>query len=205
MHTKQQQFNLRPGRRFGNRHGSVLMECVLAFPLIFALACSCLQLAHIWIARQVVQYAAFTAARSTLVCSEGEYQDAAQQAAEQVLSWAVIGKAQGERDKGVPGWGAIPGSGGVHRKTRVQITPLGQWNVKAVVEFDFALVVPVAGPLIGWWVAPHENIEQRADPTGNAHRYVDMVPFPHLRFKETAIISKPYVTLPDMGIPSGGW
>jgi Flp pilus assembly protein TadG len=186
-----------------------MLEFVLAFPLILLLILGCMQLSHIWLARQVVLYAAYCAARSMLVCTDGEYQAAAQQAAEQVCAWVIIGQAPGEPEKEVPGWGKIPGSGAVARKTRVSVGKIGEWNVAATVEFDFAMVFPFVGNVIGWMVNPwqqgNEWREQRADFTGDMHRYIDAPGYPHVRFRETVILSKPYVTLPEMGIPSGGW
>jgi Flp pilus assembly protein TadG len=185
-----------------------MLEFVLAFPLILTLIMGCMQFAHIWMGRQVVHYAAFCAARATLVCEKGEYQNAAKQAAEQACAWVVNGQMAGEPEKQIPGWGAIPGSGGVKRKTKVTISDAGQWNVKAVVEHDFALIMPIAGPMIGWLVNPwdsgNEYAEQRADDTGNIGNQ-DLIRYAHLRFKETVYMPKPYVTVPKMGIPVGGW
>lgn len=188
--------------------GAVMLEFVLAFPLILALMLGVMQFAHIWMARQVVHYAAFCAARATLVCEEGAWQAAGQQAAEQVCAWIAEGTTGGESDKQIPGWGEIPGSGGVGRKTRVRVEKIGRWNVKATVEHDFGLIFPIAGPMIGWLVNPwrsgREWEELRADQSGNIGD-ADLIRQPHLRFKEVAIVPKPYVTLPEMGLPVEGW
>ena len=182
------------------------MECVLAFPLVVVLMLAVMQFSHIWLARQVVQYAAFCAARATLVCETGEFDAAAQQAAEQVCAWIVKGHAPGEPDKVVPGWGGIPGSGGVHRKTRTRVTTRA-WNVEVEVEHDFALILPIVGQMIGWYVNPwqtsQEWLEQRADETGNIGS-ADVLFHPHIRFRERAILPKPYVTVLPSGLP-GGW
>ncbi len=188
--------------------GTVMLEFVLAFPLILALMLGCMQFAHIWMGRQVVHYAAFCAARAALVCEKDEYKKAAQQAAEQVCAWVVNGMSAGEQDKKIPGWGEIPGSGGVGRKTRVKVEDAGPWNVKATVEHDFALIFPVAGAMIGWlanpWERNREYDEQRADTSGNIGDG-DLVRYPHLRFTETVYLPKPYVTVPKMGLPAKGW
>lgn len=192
----------------GRTSGSVMLEFVLAFPLVLTLMLGCMQFAHIWMGKQVVLYAAFCAARAALVCEKGEYREAGQQAAEQVCAWVVNGQTAGEPEKRIPGWGAIPGSGAVGRKTKVQIEDVGQWNVQATVEHDFALIFPIAGPMIAWltnpWESNREYLEQRADQTGNIGDQ-DLIRYPHLRFKETVCLPKPYVTVPKMGIPSGGW
>lgn len=189
--------------------GSVLVEFVFAFPLMLALLFACMQIAHIWTARLVVYYAASAAARTLVTAHESEYQAAAQQAAEQVLAWTVIGQAFGEPQKLLPGWGAIPGSGSIERKTRVDVQAIDDWNFRVDVEFDFGLIMPIAGPMIAWAVNPwgHETEweETRADPTGNAHRFIDTVPYPHLILRETAIVAKPFKTLYPTGVPAGGW
>lgn len=199
---------IQSGQTRGTRRGSVMLEFVLAFPLILTLIMACMQFAHIWMGKQVVHYAAYCAARAALVCEKGEYQKAGQQAAEQVCAWVVNGMTAGEVDKQIPGWGEIAGSGGVKRKTRVTVEEEGQWNIKAVVEQDFALIMPVAGPMIGWltnpWDSGQEYTEQRADDSGNIGD-ADLIRYAHIQFKETVYMPKPYVTLPKMGIPSGGW
>ncbi len=185
-----------------------MLELVLAFPLILTLMLGCMQFAHIWLGKEVVHYAAYCAARAALVCEESEWQQAGQQAAEQVCAWVVNGMKPGEVDKSLPGWGDIPGSGGVSRKTKVTITLVDKWTIKAVVEQDFALIMPIAGPMIGWftnpWDRPLEYVKQRVDESGDAGAD-EIIPYPHLRFTETVFMPKPYVTVPKMGIPSGGW
>ncbi len=178
----------------------------MGFPLVLILFLACMQFSHVWAARHVVQYAAYCAARATLVAHRSEYRAAAQQAAEQVCAWIVKGHRAGEADKVVPGWGPIPGSGAVGRKTRATVTER-PWNVEAVVEHDFALIFPIVGPIIGWAVNPWrtggEWLEQRADPTGNVGAG-DLINHPHIRFRERAILPKPYVTIVPSGLP-GGW
>ena len=185
-----------------------MLEFVLAFPVILTLLLACMQFAHMWMAKQVVHYAAFCAARAALVCEQDGYQNAGQQAAEQVCAWIVHGHTNGEQDKRLPGWGVIPDSGGVKRKTKAQIEAVGRWNVKATVTFDFALLFPLVGPMIGYgmnpWQCGQEYLEQHADATGNIGD-ADVVRYPHVRFTEVAVLPKPYVTLPPMGLPVSGW
>lgn len=52
---------------FFGKKGSVMVEFVLAFPLYLTLLFTCLQVAHLAVARQIVQYAAFCASRAALV------------------------------------------------------------------------------------------------------------------------------------------
>jgi len=52
--------------------GSVMLEFVLAFPIVLTLLLGCMQFAHIWMAKQVVHYSAYCAARAVLVCEKSE-------------------------------------------------------------------------------------------------------------------------------------
>ena len=184
-----------------------MLEFVIAFPVVITLVMGCMQFTHIWLGRLVVHYAAYAAARAALVCEESEWQAAGKQAAEQVCAWVVNGMTDAETDKVIPGWGEIPGSGGVARKVKVTISLVDKWNIKAEVEHDFALIMPIAGPMIGWlenpWDTGVEYLEQQEDTTGNIGNG-DMVRYPHIKFTETVYMPKPYVTVPKMGIP-GGW
>jgi len=157
----------------------------------------------------VVDDAAFSAARATLVCKESEFNRAAEQAARQVCAWIVHGETAGEPAKRIPGWGEIPGSGGAERKTRLRsVRNVGRWNIETTVEHDFALLFPLVGPMIGWALSPwgdgDEWQEKRADATGNIGG-ADAVRYPHIRFVETVVLPKPYVTVSEMGIPAPGW
>lgn len=175
-----------------------MLEFILAFPIVLTLILACVQFSHIWLARQVVHHAAYCAARSCLVSHDSEYTPVAKRSAVAVCAWIVKGHSAGESDEIVPGWGGIPGSGGADRKTRVSIDASDQWNVTATVEHDFALIVPIAGPMIGWLVNPwrqgSEWLEQRADPSGNIGS-ADLLRHPHIVFKETVSLPKPYVTV----------
>ncbi len=178
-----------------------MLEFVLCFPLILTLILGAAQFGHIWMARQVVSYAAYAAARAALVAEEGEYEEAGRQAAEQVCAWISVGQAAGEAERPIPGWGEIPGSGAADRKTQVTVEQLDDWNIKATVSFDLALVMPIAGAVIGWGVNPLQWEERRADATGDRHRHRDSVQYPHIRFEETVVLAKPYRTMPRQNLP----
>lgn len=112
--------------------GSVLMETVIVMPIILLLIFMVIQFAHVWIARQMVVYAAYCGARSLLVIAPNDTdptpREAVQTAAEIALSWICLAdggpSAAGERQLDVPGWGKIPGSGSASRRD-------GNWRVKA--------------------------------------------------------------------------
>ena len=186
--------------RVYDKQGSVMMEFVMAFPVALTLILACVQFAHIWLARQVVHYSAYCAARSALVSHDSEYSLPAKKAAETVCAWIIKGYSAGESDMTIPGWGGIPGSGAVPRKTSVSVDSSDSWNVKATVRHKFALIVPIAGPMIGWMVNPwrrnSEWLEQRVDATGNVGN-TDLLRHPHILFEETVCLPKPFVTVTE--------
>lgn len=229
------------------RQGTVMLEFVLAFPVVLVLILACIQIAHIWMARLVVHYAAYCAARAALVtvcdagshaadndswplstelpyrglqpqfCQNGsigqgrngyartEAEWAACRAAAQVCAWIVLGNAATEAQEMIPGWGEISGSGAAARKTRAIISN-DNWNVQATVEHDFALIVPLVGPIMAWGLDPWDADNQWAmlnsrDITMNVHNGIDSVAYPHVRLTETVWLSKPYHTV----IAAGNW
>lgn len=79
-----------------SRRGSIMMEFVISMPILFLLIMLTLQYAHVWMAKQMLSYAAFCAARSTLACAPGEQQKATREAAKRALAWMNI---YGKRDR----------------------------------------------------------------------------------------------------------
>jgi len=180
--------------------GSVLLEFVIAFPVVLVLIFACVQFAHIWVARMVTHYAAYCAARSTLVCKEEEYPQAALKAAQRVCAWVVVGKARDDADVAVPGWGAIEGSGGAERKVRVTVAPEPEWNVTATVYLDFGLITPIVGPIIAWGMNPWSTQSPwSVNPNHETRGAQDAVPYPHIVLTETVTLPKPYRTLIEAG------
>lgn len=55
------------------QQGDVIIEFVLVLPILLLLFFTCLQLAHFWIAKQLLHYAAYSAARTTLVTNVLDY------------------------------------------------------------------------------------------------------------------------------------
>lgn len=184
--------------------GSMLMEAVVCLPVLLVLILGCMQIAHIWFARQMVQYAAYAAARSLLVVSNPDHKKAVEpggvawKAAAQVCAWVAL-SGHGHQI-GVPGWGEISGSGSMEEKLKLSLDqPYGEWYPGVTVQFDFPLVMPIAGPLIGWGVNPwkkgREWSKQHADMTDNRHRS-EAMRYPYIRFKESAAFPKPYMLPP---------
>lgn len=174
-----------------------MVETVLAMPVLLVLITGAIQFSHIWMARHIVHYASFCAARAALVSQESEGRLAAEDAADLACAWIVKGHRAGELDKEIPGWGGIPGSGAYVRKTRVEsLTDAANENVEAKVGHDFGMVVFLAGPIIGWLVNPWEyghewELGRDTDLTGNAGQG-DLLFHPHIPLTEQVSLPKPY-------------
>jgi hypothetical protein len=144
------------------------------------------------------------AGRNGRAQSEAEW--AACKAASEVCSWIVMGAvgADTSEDMEIPGWGDIPATDAVERKTRATIR-FENWNVEAIVEHDFALIMPLVGPMIAWGMNPWDEEEpwkiQTKDATMDVHKSIDRVPYPHIRFREVVWMPKPYRT----DIAAGNW
>lgn len=195
--------------------GSMMMEFLLVMPLLFVLIMGVVQLAHIWTARMVTHYAAFCAARATLTTNEklsllalgkvGPVYEAAQR----VCAWAVFSD-NGEWEGEVAGWGKIPHSAELEQRVRVvpRIGPMplggrtvgAPWLAGATVEFDFPLLIPVAGTMLGWLGYP-----SRTEAELDASDYRPVSGWtgekehgdygrPYLTLTETVWLPKPYST-----------
>ena len=186
--------------------GSMLIEAAACIPILLVLILGCMQIAQIWFARQVVQYAACAAARVLLVTPDQDHAKAvktggaAWQAAANVCAWVALSQPEGSTPFEIPGWGGIPGSGGLEKKLELKLENAGsKWNPKVTVTFDFPLVMPIAGHIIGRgvnpWASGQEWTEQHADATGDRHNDEPMK-HPYIRFTESASLVKPYILLP---------
>ena len=186
--------------------GSLLMEAAVCLPVLLVLILGCMQIAHIWFARQVVQYAAYSASRALLVTPNEDQERAvkpggdAWKAAANVCGWIALSQPKGSREIEIPGWGGLPGSGGMERELELQLSkPAGEWYPVVTVKFVFPLVMPVAGHLIGWGVNPwskgREWQKQKSDMTGDRHSEED-IRYAYIRFEESASIVKPYIMPP---------
>jgi hypothetical protein len=201
------------------RHtGSAMMEFVLVMPLLFVMIMGVLQVAHIWMARQVVHYAAYCAARSTLTANHDLMRDqsVATDAALRVCAWIAFDDdgGAGQDVTEIPGWGTIPFSGSVKKRTRVvtgytdseYMGMIGAcpWQTRAVVEFDFALLMPVAGQMMSYLVKPSGDAVAQQIRAGiiavkpgmgwTGQEEKKNYSYPYITLKEMCILPKPYST-----------
>jgi len=181
--------------------GTVLMEFIMAFPIVLTLMLAVVQFAHICIARQVVHYAAYSAARAAMVTMEGaDATNYAHEAAARVCSSITLSESPAEYSSRVDSANAGTDDAfkAALRKTRETVDfDSNPWNIKATVYHDFGLVVPIVGQMLGWGLTlwDKDAYQLKPDMTGNVHTNLDAIAYPHITLTETVLMSKPYKTV----------
>jgi Flp pilus assembly protein TadG len=127
--------------------GVVMVEYALMIPFLLFLTFGILQLAMIFVADAVMEYAAYSAARAELVSNinnhgEEELNTDPQTAASLVCSLISFGQATGEPSLHLPGFGTLPGSGYAFENTSVVINDVDDFTFEAVVSFNYELLFP---------------------------------------------------------------
>lgn len=169
--------------------GSVLMETIMAMPLLIALTFGALQMAHIHIARQVVSYAAYAAARATLPETGGKEEDAARKAAQRILCW-LTASAECVHD------GVLmpdPESKAVKDRILEFKVTRADWNREVEFRFAFPLVMPLAAQIIAFQFNPTDFSKGEAGDHISNRKFGDSFTGPHLVFHERASLPKPYL------------
>ena len=169
--------------------GSVLMETIMAMPLLIALTCGALQMAHIHIARQVVSYAAYAAARATLPESNGKEEDAARKAAQRILCWLTASADSVHNGVLMPD----PDSKAVKDRILEFKVKQDNWNREVEFRFAFPLVMPLAAQIIAFQFNPTDFTKGEAGEHISTRKFGDSFTGPHLVFHERASLPKPYV------------
>ncbi len=199
----------------GLQGGQALAEFAFAFPLQLLILFAIMQLALLYVAKQVVTYASYSAARAAMVSVSPE--DAYRRA--ERASALVCAPITGPTVEGsnfspaelqstsieVPGWGRVPRSGISYRlKTHVsRLAYPAPGEVQVTVTHYYELVFPVVNHLFAWL---HRGAPPRrfADATGRggtvAHgdelEFEDAVGIwnvraPHMRLRETTRLAVP--------------
>ncbi len=168
--------------------GSILMETLIAMPLLIALVFGVLQLAHIHIARQVVSYAAYAAARATLPAADGKEEEAARKAAQRILCWLTT-SADGMRS-GV----LMPDPESKSVTGRILEFKLSRPERAREIELKFAfpLVMPLAAQIIAYQFNPVDFTKGQAGSHISTQKFGDSFTGPHLIFHERISLPKPY-------------
>ena len=171
------------------RTGSILMETVLVMPLFLAMVMGTLQFAHIYIGKQIVNYAAFSAARSTLSAKAGDEQTKAEEAAKRVLSWLILSPKKESNGVFMPDYS---GSDMKSHLLGVKVETKEKWLKAVEVRFAFPLEFPLAAQIIRWGMnLPGYEFEKKHSVG------IDLklagVTTPHLVLTERCILPKPYI------------
>ncbi|MBQ7207262.1 MAG: pilus assembly protein [Lentisphaeria bacterium] len=171
-----------------NESGSMLMETVIAMPLLLALTFGALQIAHIHTARQIASYAAYAAARAALSQPEGRIEEEGRKAALRVLAW-LAAAPDGVRE-GV----LMPDPEAKYVKDRLlefKVTE-DNWRCDAELKFAFPLVIPFASQIIGCRLDPVTFTKGETGSHISTRRFGDEFSGPHLVFHERMSLVKPY-------------
>ena len=168
--------------------GSVLMETVMAMPLLIALVFGALQMAHIHIARQVVSYAAYAAARATLPVGSGKEEEYARKAAQRILCWLTASADSFHDGVLMPD----PESKAVKdRMLEFKVMQNG-WTREVELKFAFPLVMPLAAQIIAYQFNPTDFSKGQTGNHISTRKFGDSFTGPHLIFHERAALPKPY-------------
>lgn len=176
----------------GERRGSVLMETVLVLPLLLALVGAIAQGAIIWNALIMTNYAAFNAARATLVYHPAEYREIDEEGrfadfrSVDGVCWEAAAVALQE-------CGLLTNDNAV-ASTYLRIRPSecaedmnlasNAPTVKVTVEYDCLLAVPAVGPFLASLPDP-APIPKEVHPSGKLH---------YITLTATGVRVKPYLT-----------
>jgi len=135
----------RAGRR--RERGQAIVEYALVFPIQLMLTLGVIQLAHIFVAKQVLEYGAYCGARSLIIDTGSDKERNARTAA--IIPISKITGVSGvdtANDIELPGWGTLPKSGAASAKTNTTFQPYtdaGTTIVRCEIEHNYELSVPV--------------------------------------------------------------
>lgn len=127
--------------------GVIMVEYALMIPFLLFLTFGILQMAMVFVADAVMEYAAFSAARAEMVKDVNNHGDSdlnsdPQTAASLVCSLISFGRASSAAPVRIPGWGRLPGSDYAFENTEVNIVDIDDYTFEAVVSFEYELLFP---------------------------------------------------------------
>ena len=184
------------GKNHGEQ-GSVLMESVLLLPVVLLSFMAAAQFAHIYLARHMIEYAAYSGARAGRLGSAAVIQTNAYNAAQQICSILSLTAAGASGEPLTLPWlGTIENSQSLADKLQVDCTEDPGKSVTCTVRMDFPLVVPVARDVIAGLIK-FTGVGSKTLLALAEHPAPDTVlhtgdKFPHLRFKRSATVPRNY-------------
>jgi len=174
--------------RLRGERGQVVVEYAIVFPIQLLVTLAIIQIAHIFVAKSLVSYAAFCGARAALVDEDAE--DAAA-----IAMSGVAGTAGAELEENitVPGWGELPRSGGARLKNEVEVIEKTDEDGIPIVTCNVAhlyqLTIPIGNYLtyqIGRAFLPLPDIDETYGE-------------PHFRVTGTSTLVRPWETANVVG------
>ncbi len=141
-----------------DQKGQAMVEFAIVFPFQILVTLLILQIAFLYVAGHVVQYAAFAAARAELVGENAE------EAAEAVCTpiAGITDIAAAEDPIYYPGWGNLDRSGISRARTSVEIiTSLSDEEnfIEVKVNCNVELIFPVANQIVLWIELEPEEVK----------------------------------------------
>lgn len=177
------------GRDMRYDGGSVLLEALLALPVLLLLTLGVGQLAHIWYCRQIVHYAAEAGARAAVVSSSGDFSLRARLSAREICSLISFTEETAGTRVTLPGIGEVPGSGDTDARLAGCTAEFSDWVMSCEVSMDVPLLFPVAGPVIGRVLTLFDGVEFKPSfAPGAGDGYAS------LRIRQKALVPKPFLS-----------
>jgi len=198
----------------GLQGGQAIAEFAFAFPLQLLVLFAIMQLALLYVAKQVVGYASYAAARAAMVAdSDAEAYERAQRAAALICSPITGPTVQGANLSAaeldamaivVPGWGPVPKSGiSLGLKTHVsRLARPSPDEVEVTLTHYYELVLPVVNHIFAWLHRGSPPPMPDATGPGGTAALGDEPQFefavgiwnvraPHMRLRETTRLAVP--------------
>lgn len=179
----------RTGRR--RERGQAIVEYAIVFPIQLMLTLGVIQLAHLFVAKQVLEYGAYCGARAKLIgLTDAEARKAA------IIPISKIAGVSGATMPDwieLPGWGTLPKSGAAREKTKREDgsegivfstkTDAGTEIVECTIYHNYELSVPV-GNLVAAGVGSVFLLDE-----GDVNREWGRAP--HVRMRAYAALPRP--------------
>ena len=194
-----------------------MAEFAIAFPLQLLIMFAIMQLAMVYVAKQVVTYASYSAARAALVADslDDAYRRASLAGA--LICSPITGPTvegsnfsaselrSGGTMKSVPGWGLLSKSG-ISRRLKTHVSRLdypAPGEVEVTVTHYYEMTLPLVNHIFAW-LASGSRVEEMPDATGplgtvargDERAFEESVGIwnidaPHMRLRETTRLAIP--------------
>ena len=198
----------------GLQGGQAIAEFAFAFPLQLLVMFAIMQLALVYVAKQVVTYASYSAARAALVADSTDDAYARADRAGALICAPITGPTVAGANVSpgdlaaatisVPGWGAIPRSG-ISQGLKTYVSALqypAPGEIEVTVTHYYELAFPVVNYAFAWLhrgagpAMPDATGASGTTPFGDEAAYEEdmgiwTVRAPHMRLRETTRLAIP--------------